>query len=193
MDENPYGTNEESVQKNITAPWICPTSNIFEWWVRLKYNGETFEKQLNVSITDFQQKFLKHPYYCEDVFFNVDDDPEDDIKVSFGFYWETILNMKTNAEHTSLEDMVRVRQINGGPSDLYAGLEVWSEIHVNWGLVTDCSSNNDFLSQSTQSNQLAYSPQMIPHSIKSFSLFIQKLEQKTGPIMNIIFNRLLSY
>ena len=191
MDENPYGTNEEQVQGNITAPWIFPTSNIFEWWIRLIYNGQTFEKQLDISINDFQQKFLKHPYYCEDVFFNVDNDPEDDLKVSFGFYSETILNTKTNVEHKSLEDMVRVRQLNGGPSDLYAGLEVWSEIHVNWGLVNTCSSNNDFSSLSTRNNQPTGSPQMIPHLIKTFSLFMQKLKQKTGQTMNILLNRLL--
>jgi hypothetical protein len=191
MDENPYSTPEEHIQGNIIAPWIFPASTIFEWWIRLIYNGETFEKQLNISINDFQQKFLKHPYYCEDVFFNVDNDPEDDLRVSFGFYWETILNMKTNVEHKSLEDMVIVRQLNGGPSDLYAGLEVWSEIHVNWGLVNACSSNNDLSSQSTQNNQLAGSQRMIPHVIKSFSLFMQKMKQKTGPIMNSMFNILL--
>ena len=192
MDENRYGTNEEHVQNNIIAPWICPTSNIFEWWVRLKYNGETFEKQLDVSINDFQQKFLKHPYYCENVFFNVDDDPEDDMEVSFGFYWETILNTKTNVEHKSLEDMVRVRQINNGPSDLYAGLEVWSEIHINWGLVDEYSINNDV---SAQNNQVVSSQQKISQSIKSCSLFIQLLKQKTERIINIIYTllqRLLS-
>ena len=187
MDENPYGTHEEEVQNNINAPWICPVSNIFEWWVRLKYNDETFEKQLDVSINDFQQKFLKHPYYCEDVFFNLDADPEDDMKVSFGFYWETILNMKTNVEHKSLEDMVRVRQINGGPSDLYAGLEVWSEIHVNWGLVDELSIDNYF---SSQNNQVVGSQQMIPHFIKYCSLFTQILKQRTAQNTNIMFSLL---
>lgn len=71
----------------------------------MTYNGHTFEKQLNVSITDFQKKFLRHPYYSEDALFNIDSDPEDDLKVSFGFYWETILNTKTNEEYKSLEDM----------------------------------------------------------------------------------------
>jgi hypothetical protein len=186
MDENIYGS-QEHVQSSINMPWICPTSNIFEWWVRLKYNGETFEKQLDVSINDFQQKFLKHPYYCEDVFFNVDNDPEDDIKVSFGFYWETILNIKTNVEHKSLEDMVRVRQINNGPSDIYAGLEVWSEIHVNWGLVGE-SSVDGYIS--SQSYQVPGSQQMIPQSIKSCSLFTQFMEQIIGQRTNIGFGPL---
>jgi hypothetical protein len=190
-DENPYRSSEDTVQSTLTAPWIHPTSSIFEWWVRLKYNGDTFEKQLGISINDFQQKFLKHPYYCEDVFFNIDADPEDDIKVSFGFYWETILNTKTNVEHKSLEDMVRVRQINGGPSDLYAGLEIWSEIHVNWGLVNEFSSENYFSSQSNKFNSL---PQLISHSIKTSLLFIQTVQQKirqNTPLGSGLLQRLL--
>jgi hypothetical protein len=185
-DENIY-SSQEHAQNNITIPWIHPTSTIFEWWVRLKYNGNTFEKQLNMSITDFQQKFLKHPYYSEDVFFNVDSDPEDDIQVSFGFYWETILNTKTNAEYKSLEDMIRVRQINNGPSDIYAGLEVWSEIHINWGLV-DESSVNDYIS--SQSNQISSSHQMIPKLIKSGSLLRQLIEQRIGQRTNNWFDLL---
>jgi len=184
MDENRYGTHEEYVQNNIIAPWIFSTSNIFEWWIRLKYNNETFEKQLDVSINDFQQKFLEHPYYCEDVFFNIDADPEDDMKVSFGFYWETILNMKTNVEHKSLEDMIKVRQINGGPSDIYAGLEVWSEIHINWGLVDEYSENID---RSSQNYQLDSATQMTSHSIKTYSLFMQILKQKIRQSTNIGF------
>ena len=79
-------------------PWSTETSSIFQWWITLKYNGENFQKQLDISINDFKQKFLKHPYYCEDVFFDVDHDSNDDIKVSFGFYWETILDTKNNVE-----------------------------------------------------------------------------------------------
>jgi len=174
LQENPYPSHQEYNQK-ITAPWICQATNTFEWWIRIIYNGQTFQKQLNVSIKDFQKKFLQHPYYSEDVFFNIDNDPEDDIQVFFGFYWETIFNTKTNTEYKSLEDMVRVRQINGGPSDSYAGLEVWSEIHVNWGLVN--AQSGGLL---PQSNQLQFSAQSIPQIIKSLSHVTQVLNQGTG-------------
>jgi len=173
-DENPYSTHQEN-EITISAPWIKPSSTIFEWWIHVEYNGQSFEKQLDISIDDFQKKFLKHPYYCEDAFFNIDEDPEDDIKVSFGFYWETILNTRTNVEHKSLEDMVRVRQINNGPSDLYAGLEVWSEIHVNWGLVNAYSQNTEI---SPQSNQLYPISQKRPQCFKSVSTIINILNQK---------------
>ncbi len=182
MEENPYNTNQENPNRAITAPWIKPASTLFEWWIMVQYNGNGFEKKLDVSISDFKQKFLKHPYYSEDVFFNVDDDPEDDLKVSFGFYWESILNTKTNVEHKSLEDMVRVRQINNGPSDLYAGLEVWSEIHVNWGLINAYSQDNEF---SSFSNQLHPKKQQSSQSLNPLMLFLNILKQKLQHLTQI--------
>ncbi|MCX6671312.1 MAG: hypothetical protein NTX92_05285, partial [Euryarchaeota archaeon] len=182
MQENPYTTGQETIDSTITAPWIKPASTLFEWWILVQYNGNAFEKQLDISINDFKQKFLKHPYYSEDVFFNVDNDPEDDIKVSFGFYWESILNTKTNVEYKSLEDMVKVRQINNGPSDLYAGMEVWSEIHVNWGLVNAYSEDNDFASYS---NQLHPNQQQSSQPLKPILMFLNILKQKIQHITQI--------
>lgn len=184
MDENPYDTQKEPEINPINAPWIFPSSDIFQWWIRLNYSGITFEKQLDISIKDFQEKFLKHPYYSEDVFFDVDDDPEDDLKVSFGFYWESILNTKTHVEHKSLEDMIKVRQLNGGPSDLYAGLEVWSEIHINWGLVDEVSSKNYFI---YQNNPLTNSALKIHNFLTSYSLFSQFTKQNENRLIFRVF------
>ncbi len=193
MQENPYNTDQENLDRTITVPWIKPASTLFEWWILVQYDGNAFEKQLDISINDFQKKFLKHPLYCEDVFFNVDDDPEDDLKVSFGFYWESILNTKTNVESKSLEDMVRVRQINNGPSDLYAGLEVWSEIHVNWGLINAYSQDNEF---SSYSNQLHPKPQQSQQPIKPLLLFLNILKQKIqrfAQIGHMLLSNLLNH
>lgn len=190
MEENPYTTCQGSQESTVNTPWIKPTSTVFEWWVRVVYNDIEFKKQLDISVTDFQKKFLKHPLYSQDTFFNVDDDPEDDIKVSFGFYWETILNTKTNDEHKSLEDLVRVRQINNGPSNLYAGLEVWSEIHVNWGLVKSNSGNSDF---STWINQVNPIQQKNGKILQAFSSFLTLLQQKISTLRNLgLFSQLLN-
>ena len=182
MEENPYTTNGETPHTAVLAPWIKPASTLFEWWIMVQYDGNGYEKQLDVSITDFRQKFLKHPYYCEDVFFNIDEDPEDDLKISFGFYWESIVNTKTNIEHKSLEDMVRVRQVNNGPSDLYAGLEVWSEIHINWGLVNAYSDDAEFSSYSTPLHQ---KQQQSPQALKPLLMFFNVLKQKLQRITRI--------
>jgi hypothetical protein len=181
MEENPYKTDQENLDRAITVPWIKPASTLFEWWIYVEYDGNAFEKQLDISITDFKQKFLKHPYYCEDVFFNVDADPEDDLKVSFGFYWESIVNTKTNVEHKSLEDMVRVRQMNNGPSDLYAGLEVWSEIHVNWGLINAYNQDNEF----SYYNSVLHPTQQSTQPFKPLILFLNLLKQKMQQITQI--------
>ncbi len=181
MEENPYKTDQENLDRAITVPWVKPASTLFEWWIYVEYDGNAFEKQLDISITDFKQKFLKHPYYCEDVFFNVDADPEDDLKVSFGFYWESIVNTKTNVEHKSLEDMVRVRQMNNGPSDLYAGLEVWSEIHVNWGLINAYNQDNEF----SYYNSVLHPTQQSTQPFKPLILFLNLLKQKMQQITQI--------
>jgi hypothetical protein len=186
MDENIYDSPEQ-IQSSIDTPWIKQAGNIFEWWIRVKYNGETFQKQLDVSIRDFQKKFLKHPLYSEDVFFNVDDDPENDIQVSFGFYWSTIFNKKTNNEYKSLENMIRVKQINNGPSDLYAGLEVWSEIHINWGLVNSISIDGY---ASSQNSNMVGSQQATLRFFKSNSLLIKIIQQIIGSRINIGFGPL---
>ncbi len=181
MEENPYETGQENINQAVIAPWVRPASTLFEWWIYVKYNGNAFEKQLDISIKDFQEKFLKHPYYCEDVFFNIDEDSDDDLKVSFGFYWESITNTKTNVEHKSLEDMVQVRQINNGPSDLYAGLEVWSEIHVNWGLITSYSQDNEFVSH----DSLLHQQQQYTQPMKPLQLFLNLLKQKMRQVTQI--------
>lgn len=189
-DENPYQSTEGSLESTIDAPWISPTSSLFEWWVRVKYDDQTFQKQLDISINDFQKKFLKHPLYSQDVFFDVDDDPLDDIKVSFGFYWASIYNTKTNIEHKSLEDMIRVRHVNGGPSDLYAGLEVWSEIHINWGLVNAYSSS--FVS--SQTNHYQNTQQTTSQPLQRLSLLLELLKQKIRQTINtgwVLLERLL--
>jgi hypothetical protein len=191
MEENPYTTGEGTPQTPVTVPWIKPSSTLFEWWIMVQYDGNGYEKQLEVSITDFRQKFLKHPYYCEDVYFNVDDDPEDDLKISFGFYWESILSSKTNEEYKSLEDMVRVRQVNNGPSDLYAGLEVWSEIHVNWGLINAYSQDTEFSSYHAQLYPQQYSQSATP-LVQFLNMLKQKL-QRIFPIGSLLLANLLHH
>jgi hypothetical protein len=183
MDENPYNFQKESETTPITSPWIFPSSDIFQWWIRVVYNGQNFSQQLDISIKDFQERFLKHPYYGEDVFFNVDNDPEDDLKISFGFYWETILNTKTLVEHKSLESMIKVRQMGEGPSDLYAGMEVWSEIHINWGLVDAVSVDAYESSHSTEWTSTSHPTQVV---ITLYSLLAQLVKQRTGRLISIM-------
>lgn len=138
--EQTTSLNEKS--SNVILPASAHAGEIFGWWIRLVYNGQTFEKKLDISITDFKDKFLKHPEYGEHLKFNVDSDPEDDVEVIVGFYWSVIGDVNTNKDLTSLETRVRVRQLPktdssdvGGIDDINGELEVWSELHVNLGLI----------------------------------------------------------
>ncbi|MGC9385092.1 MAG: hypothetical protein ACP5D6_10875, partial [Kosmotogaceae bacterium] len=119
---------KQQPKKDIDLPWIKSNTGLLEWWVRLEYNGEAFQEQVPVNINDFQEKFLKHPEYGEHIFFDVDDDPEDDIEVIVGFYWSIIKDADGN-DVKSLEKRFRVRQLETGDyvDDPNGELEVWSE------------------------------------------------------------------
>ena len=75
---------------NITLPWIEYSSDLLEWKIRIIYNGEIFEQKVPIDITDFKDKFLKHPDYGEILYFNVDEDSKNDIEIIVGFYWSII-------------------------------------------------------------------------------------------------------
>ncbi len=147
-----YATNKEKIitqtnTKEIDLPWIDENSNLLEWWIRLKYNGVTFQEEVPVDITDFKEKFLKHPEYGEIIYFDVDDDPENDIQVIVGFYW-SIIKQPDGSEVKSLEKRFRVRQLETGNyiDDQDAELEVWSELHINYGLFKKASNREKSVS-----------------------------------------------
>jgi hypothetical protein len=139
----------------IVLPASAHTGEIFGWWIRLVYNGQTFEKKLDISITDFTDKFLKHPEYGEHLKFNIDSDPEDDVEVIVGFYWSVIGDVNTQKDLASLETRVRVRQLpksahssEGGIEDIDGNLEVWSELHVNLGLIKNKGKGKSLINSS---------------------------------------------
>ncbi|MBS3748956.1 MAG: hypothetical protein KGY65_00015 [Candidatus Thermoplasmatota archaeon] len=128
--------SEQKKIKSIQLPWINKQSDILEWWIKIKYNGEIFEKQVPVDISDFKEKFLKHPEYGERISFNLDEDDAYDLEVIAGFYWSIIKNEDGN-DVKSLEKRIRVRQLESGNyiEDQDGEMQVWSELHVNYGLI----------------------------------------------------------
>lgn len=121
----------------VQLPWRdISNADILEWWIQLEYNGQIFDAQVDVSLTDFSDKFLKHPEYGEILFFNMDSDPADDVEVIVGFYWSTI-KYPDGDDARSLELRYRIRQMpGGGLADQDGELEVWSQIRVNYGLIS---------------------------------------------------------
>lgn len=140
IDEYSQSSSEEehkhSIGTQVSYPWLVQHADFLEWYVRIVYNGESFLKQVPVDTSDFREKFLKHPEYGEIIRFNVDDDPEDDVEVIVGFYWSIIRDENGN-DLKSLEKRTRVRLLQTGNyiSDADGSFEVWSELHVNYGLI----------------------------------------------------------
>jgi len=61
MEESPYKTDPESLDCAVSVPWVRPASTLFEWWIYVEYDGNGFEKQLDISITDFKTKIPQTP------------------------------------------------------------------------------------------------------------------------------------
>jgi len=139
-DFQPYN---ELNDKKISIPWVkTGVGDLLEWYVTLVYNGEEFSHEVDITIFDFQEQFLKHPEYGKHIRFDVDNDMHDDIEVIIGFYWSQIKKPDGPIEK-SLETRFRVKQLYAsdqssyGLSDPNAEFEIWSELHVNWGLVKE--------------------------------------------------------
>ena len=136
---------ERKIDENqIQLPWKKGSTDLLEWWIIIQYDGKEFEKKVPVSITDFRDRFLKHPEYGERLRFDVDEDLDDDVEVKVGIYWADIINSE-GKDIKSLEQRCRVRLLNEGSylSDEYASFEVWSELHVNYGLIKKSFSSID--------------------------------------------------
>ena len=129
-----YNTLEKEILP-VSLPWKSLNDDLLEWWIQIEYNGQIFDKQVDISISDLTEKFLKHPEYGEILNFDVDSDPENDIEVIIGFYW-SVISYPNQQDARSLEMRYRVRQMpNGGVEDQTAEMEVWSQIRVNYGLI----------------------------------------------------------
>lgn len=142
VDENLYEkfsqyipNSENKEIKKVVLPWSNSMSDLLEWNIRIVYNGQIFEKNVPVSVNDFTEKFLKHPEYGELLYFDVDNDGANEIEVIVGFYW-SIIKDADGKEVKSLEKRFRVRLLEGGGylNDPDGEFEVWSEIHINYGL-----------------------------------------------------------
>ncbi len=146
FSNNNFEPYNELNNKKIVLPWVKTQSDdILEWYVKLVYNGVETLKKVDISINDFKEQFLKHPEYGKILRFDLDDDSSDDVEVIIGFYW-SIIKDQDGLEQKSLETRVRVRQLESGGylDDSDGELEVWSELHVNWGLVKENGKGKTF-------------------------------------------------
>jgi len=140
LNANNYKPAKQELQGDVTLPWTgrgLARGDFIEWYVRMIYKGEEFLQEVPIDIEDFSDKYLENPNYGLELRFDVDGDPEDDLMVIIGFYWSLIM-YPDGKHYQSLVSRFRVRQLSSGDylDDPYGELEVWSEIHVNLGLLT---------------------------------------------------------
>jgi hypothetical protein len=189
MSDPNFQSYNELDNKEISLPWIKQsTGDLLEWYIRLVYNGQEFFEEIELTIWDFQEQFLKHPEYGKIMFFDVDSDPDDDVEVIIGFYW-SIIKHPDGHEEKSLELRYRVRQLppagdNGEPGieDITGELEVWSELHVNWGLVKETAKNKP-IERNPIRNIINKLIQRLSNSkIKLFNTLFSRFKKDEAPV-----------
>ena len=180
MDANRFAPNLKQ-DEPIVLPWgAVNTADFLQWVVRIEYNHQIFEKEVHVDISDFSEKFLKHPEYGEILYFNVDSDPEDDLEAIVGFYWSAV-KYPDGDSAKGLELRYRVRQMpGGGVADNTAEMEVWSQLRVNYGLLGG-SGKSKSLDRNIPGS-------LIGNIVKKFFI---KFQDTRFPILNKFVNAIL--
>jgi len=174
-DGNLYKTDVHYTGSDVTYPWAhpLPVGDFVNWWIRVNYDGRNFEQRMEVSPKDFLER-LKHPMQFDQLSFNVDNDPENDVDVYFGVCKAEILVPSAGIKEPSFESHLRVK--TDGIEDKTARLEVWSEIHLNYGLIATSKSKDSS-----------------PFFNGKFSFLINKLVEKLRTTFeNLRFTRLLN-
>lgn len=137
---------------DVTYPWSIKEellrSDYLQWVIRVSYGEKYFEEELDISPADFKERFLEHPLHYEYIYFDVDENGENDLKVFYSFFTSTIINTQKNIDVTSLETCLKVDA--GDIPDRDEKLEVWSEIKLNFGLLPKSKDLDKPLSYNTK-------------------------------------------
>ena len=142
LNENCFKSRLKTTEDSVDIPWISASkTGLFEWWINVRYNGVEDSVKIEMDPDEFQE-FLKKPLYMREYFFNVDDDPEDDVQVKLGFYKYSILNMNSGTDNSAITTKVIIRTWfpdGTGVEDSKGSLQVWSEVRINYGTFKDVS------------------------------------------------------
>ena len=62
LTSNPYQVVKTSAEKDkVELPWIGrqSMSDLLEWYIRIRYKGQDFIKEVPITVHDFEEKFKK--------------------------------------------------------------------------------------------------------------------------------------
>jgi len=173
IDENIYENCKEPESYYSPTP-LLGGDEVFGLWIHIIYK----DRYGNVKYDDLKKiegitpllikGKLSNPNYRTPIKFNVDDDPEDDIEIGFGFFRGSIDEIQDDGSkfnHKAWISAFDFQQIKSYLDDQLGELEVWQEFHVNLELITNAGSSipstSKLLSQllglyqSTQSTQMS--------------------------------------
>jgi hypothetical protein len=130
--------SDSKTVKEVEFPWSnrpipAGAGDFVDWVINVNYNGECFQKKLDISPRDLRTKFLNDPTYVEKIYFDVDGDEEDDIGVSYSVCWSRVINHVEGIDGRSIRTKIKVDST--GLMNRTALLEVTSELCFNIGLI----------------------------------------------------------
>jgi len=134
----------ENKQNQFSEQPLLGGNEVFGLWITIVYNGNEISEKIDMNPWTIRGK-LSDPGYRTPLKFNVDNDPEEDIEVGFGFFRYGIdeITESGTKDHSAWATAFDFMQINNGLDDQLGEIEVWQEFHVNIGLIKNSAVNNE--------------------------------------------------
>jgi len=152
MDEYLYEKQSTNEDPPVEPLPILGGNEVFGLWITIEYNGQTYSKQVSITLQGIRGK-LTDPLYRTPIKFDVDADPDYDMEAGFGFFRYGIdecLEDGSVKNHAAWATAFDFRQIGNWLDDQYGELEVWQEFHVNLAAIKN-KGNNQQVSSSPHS------------------------------------------
>ena len=130
-------------QTELLAQPTLGDNQVFGLWIHLIYNDKEITQEININPWWLKGK-LTDPGYRTPIAFDIDDDPEDDLEIGFGFYKYGI--DIEDESHSAWATTLDFTQINNQLDDQLGSFEVWQEFHVNLALIKNAGLDVSSLS-----------------------------------------------
>ena len=122
--------------KNVQYPWsdrALSAGDFVDWIIFVDYNDNHFEKEVDITPREFLE-MLDNPYYTKQIYFDVDENGLNDLRVDYNAYISQIYNAEEGISVSSIETCLDID--TSDIVDRTAKLEVLSEIRFNYGILT---------------------------------------------------------